>query len=107
MSSTTRVRCGRTSDGEILRKFQNRRQTSGHLWREWTGLLIDLQSQGDHVASSGRRTLSNRQSRFTPAAQVTLARGNTYPQRCNSHWHCTTRKRTSVKENAEEQTCFS
>jgi hypothetical protein len=37
-----------------------------------------------HVESSGRRTLSNRQSRFTPAAQETLAQGNAHPWRLNS-----------------------
>jgi hypothetical protein len=37
-----------------------------------------------HVESSGRRTLSNRQSRFIPAAQETLAHGNTLPWRLNS-----------------------
>ena len=64
--------------------FQNRRQTTGHFWREWTEFLIDLRSMSHHVASSGRRTLSKRQSRFTPAAQETLAHGNTHPWRLNS-----------------------
>jgi hypothetical protein len=56
----TRVNFGRTSDEEILSIFQNRGQTAGHYWREWTGFLIDLQYMREHVESSGRRTPRNR-----------------------------------------------
>src|SRR5262249_41148085 len=58
---------------EMLRKVQHRRQTSGHCWRDGARLLIDLRSTRHHVESSGRRTPRNRQSRFTPAVQVTLS----------------------------------
>src|SRR5215831_7994654 len=90
----------------MLRKVQHWRQTSGHCWRDGARLLIDLRSTRHHVESSGRRTPRNRQSRFTPAAQVTLSWGNTHPWRLNASWHCTTRKRTSSKANAEEKTFF-
>src|SRR5215510_15836611 len=80
----TRVNFGQTSDEEILSIFQNRGQTAGHYWREGTGFLIDLQPMRDHVESSGRRTPSNRQARFTPAVQGTLSWGHTHPQRLNS-----------------------
>src|SRR5215475_10371006 len=90
----------------MLRKVQHRRQTSGHFRRDGARLLIDLRSTRHHVESSGRRTPRNRKSRFTPAVQVTLSWGNTHPWRLNAAWHCTTRKRTSTKENAEKSLCF-
>src|SRR4030095_624955 len=91
----------------MLRKVQHRRQTSGHCWRDGARFLIDLRSTRHHVESSGCRTPRNRKSRFTPAAQVTLSWGNTHPWRLNASWHCTTRKRISIKEKTEEKRLLS
>src|SRR5215510_5406022 len=103
----TRVNFGQTSDEEILSIFQNRGQTAGHYWREGTGFLIDLQHMRDHVESSGRRTPSNRQSRFTPAVQGTLILGQYASSEAQLSGHCITRNSTSGKENAEAKTFFS